>query len=159
MQALVNGAPVIMPWQKVDSIDGASLISLHRNDDWTILKTYDGLMVRCNSQWHICEIILPGRMHGRSNGLLGPNDNEPSNDQNLVDGRHNDQLNVLAEHWAVNGACRRNEAPDLTHRDDEHCQSYFQSSSSPLRLCFAQVRNFFFVQCFVFLIINHLAAH
>ncbi|KAM3718740.1 putative apolipophorin protein [Dirofilaria immitis] len=136
----VSGAQVSIPWQKIDSIDGAILISVCRKDSWTILKTYDGLCVRCNSQYDICEIILPGRMHGRSNGLLGLNDNEPSNDRDLVDGTPNDQLNVLAEHWAVNGECRVNQARDLTHRDDDHCQEYFQSFDSPLRFCFTRIR-------------------
>lgn len=81
-----------MPWQKIDSIDGAILISAHRKDHWTILKTYEGLSIRCNSQYDICEIVLPGRMHGRSNGLLGVNDNEPSNDHDLVDGTPNNQV-------------------------------------------------------------------
>uniref|UniRef100_A0A8R1Y3W3 Vitellogenin domain-containing protein n=1 Tax=Onchocerca volvulus TaxID=6282 RepID=A0A8R1Y3W3_ONCVO len=136
----VNGAPVSMPWQKIDGIDGAVLISVCRKDHWTALQTYEGLCVRCNSQFDICEIVLPGRMYGRSNGLLGLNDNEPSNDRDLVDGTPNDQLNVLAEHWAINGECRINQARDLTHRDDDRCQEYFQSSDSPLKLCFNRIR-------------------
>ncbi|VDK88786.1 unnamed protein product, partial [Litomosoides sigmodontis] len=136
----INGVQVSMPWQNIDSIDGANLISVYRKDQWTILKTYEGLCVRCNSQYDICEIVLPGRMHGRSSGLLGSNDNEPSNDYNLVDGTPNEQLNVLAEHWAVNGECRVNQARDLTSRDDDHCQEYFQSSDSPLQRCFTQIR-------------------
>lgn len=87
-----SGAPISMPWQKIDSTDGAVLISVYRKDHWTILKTYEGLCVRCNGQYDICEIILPGRMHGRSNGLLGSNDHEPSNDYNLVDNTPNDQV-------------------------------------------------------------------
>ncbi|CAG9538789.1 unnamed protein product [Cercopithifilaria johnstoni] len=137
----INGAPISMPWQKIDSIDGAVLISVYRKDHWTTLKTYEGLCVRCNSKYDICEIILPGRMHGRSNGLLGSNDNEPSNDYDLVDNTPNDQLNVLAEHWAINGACGVNEARDLTYRDDDRCQEYFQSSDSPLQRCFTQIRS------------------
>uniref|UniRef100_A0A915PUL0 Vitellogenin n=1 Tax=Setaria digitata TaxID=48799 RepID=A0A915PUL0_9BILA len=136
----VSGAPISMPWQKIDSIDGAVLVSVYRKDRWTVLKTYDGLRVRCNSEYDICEIVLPGRMHGRSSGLLGVNDNEPSNDRDLIDGTPNDQLNALAEHWAISGACHINEARDLTHRDDDNCQTYFQSSSSPLRSCFSQIR-------------------
>ncbi|VDN86558.1 unnamed protein product, partial [Brugia pahangi] len=136
----INGAPLIsIPWQKIDSIDGAILISISRKDHWTILKTYDGLCIRCNNQFYICEIILSGRMHGRSNGLLGLNDNEPSNDYNLIDGTSNDQLNVLAEHWAISGECGVNQARDLTYRDDERCQEYFQNSDSPLRLCFNHI--------------------
>ncbi|EJW74537.1 hypothetical protein WUBG_14555, partial [Wuchereria bancrofti] len=75
-------------------------------------------------------------MHGRSNGLLGLNDNEPSNDYDLIDGTSNNQLDVLAEHWALNGECDVNQARDLTYRDDERCQEYFHNSDSPLRLCF-----------------------
>uniref|UniRef100_A0A1I8EX74 VWFD domain-containing protein n=1 Tax=Wuchereria bancrofti TaxID=6293 RepID=A0A1I8EX74_WUCBA len=137
----INGAPVIsVPWQKIDSIDGAILISIYRKDYWTILKTYDGLCIRCNNQFDICEIILSGRMHGRSNGLLGLNDNEPSNDYDLIDGTSNNQLDVLAEHWALNGECDVNQARDLTYRDDERCQEYFHNSDSPLRLCFNHIR-------------------
>lgn len=88
----MNGASVSMPWQKVDSMDGTSLVSIQRNDHWTVLETYDGLRMQCNSLRDICEFVLPGRMHGRSNGLLGSNDNEPSNDRDLVDGTHNDQV-------------------------------------------------------------------
>lgn len=88
----IDGVQVSMPWENIDSVDGANLISVYRKDQWTILKTYEGLRVQCNSQYDICEIILPGRMHGRSNGLLGSNDNEPSNDYNLVDGTPNDQV-------------------------------------------------------------------
>uniref|UniRef100_A0A0R3RL85 VWFD domain-containing protein n=1 Tax=Elaeophora elaphi TaxID=1147741 RepID=A0A0R3RL85_9BILA len=136
----VNGATVSMPWQKIDSIDGAILISVYRKDRWTVFATYEGIRVRCNIQYDICEIILPKRMHGRSNGLLGSNDNEPSNDYDLVDGTPNNQLNALAEHWAINGACPVNQARDLTNRDDDRCQGYFQSSDSPLKLCFSRIR-------------------
>lgn len=46
---------------------------------------------------------------------------------------------MLAEHWAINGECRVNQARDLTYRDDDRCQEYFQSSDSPLQRCFTQV--------------------
>lgn len=88
----VAGAPVSLPWQKVDTMDGTSLVSVHKKGDWTILKSYIGVKVRCNSRHHLCEIILPGRMHGRSSGLLGCNDNEPANDLDLVDGTDNHEV-------------------------------------------------------------------
>ncbi|VDM31902.1 unnamed protein product [Toxocara canis] len=88
----VAGAPVSMPWQKVDTMDGASLVSVHREGDWTILKSYIGVEVKCNSKRNVCEIKLPGRMHARSSGLLGCNDNEPANDLDLVDGTNNHQV-------------------------------------------------------------------
>lgn len=76
----------------IDETDGAVLVSIYHLDHWTILETYDGLRIRCNGQYDICEIILPQRMRGRSNGLLGVNDLEPTNDHDLVDGTSNDQV-------------------------------------------------------------------
>lgn len=102
----MNGSPLQLPWQKVDSMDGASLISVRREDHWIVLRTYDGLRVRCSDRHALCEIVLPGRMHGRSSGLLGINDNEPSNDRDLVDGTQNDK--VRTHHSRTLNACFQN---------------------------------------------------
>uniref|UniRef100_A0A914ZTX6 Vitellogenin n=2 Tax=Parascaris TaxID=6254 RepID=A0A914ZTX6_PARUN len=135
----VAGASVSLPWQKVDTLDGTSLVSVHKKGDWTILKSYIGVKVGCNSKHHLCEIILPGRMHGRSSGLLGCNDNEPANDLDLVDGTENHETNILGEHWAVRGSCRTNEALPLRSRENEKCEEMFISTSSPLRKCFSKI--------------------
>uniref|UniRef100_A0A0N4TEL1 Ground-like domain-containing protein n=1 Tax=Brugia pahangi TaxID=6280 RepID=A0A0N4TEL1_BRUPA len=64
--------------------------------------------------------------------------------QNKKKTKQNNELNVLAEHWAISGECGVNQARDLTYRDDERCQEYFQNSDSPLRLCFNHVTFSFF---------------
>ncbi|VDK62311.1 unnamed protein product [Anisakis simplex] len=138
-KAEVGGREVSMPWQKVDTMDGSALVSIHREGDWTILKSYIGVEVKCNSVHHLCEIKLPGRMHAKSGGLLGCNDNEPYNDLDLIDGTHNNETNILAEHWAVQGSCRANEAPPLRSQENEKCEELFISSGSSLSDCFSQV--------------------
>ncbi|VDM98289.1 unnamed protein product [Thelazia callipaeda] len=135
-----NRATVQIPWQIIDNMDGASLISVHREEHWIILSTYDGVQIKCSLAYDICKIVLPGHFHGRSRGLLGINDNEPSNDHNLANGTFNDELNVLAKDWAITGMCQENEAQILTFREDHTCQKYFHRSSSPLQYCFNQVK-------------------
>lgn len=81
--------PISLPWQKVDKMDGESLVSIKKEGDWILLKTYDGHHVHYNEKYKVWEIGLSGRMHAKIGGLLGLNDNEPVNDLDFTDGRSN----------------------------------------------------------------------
>ncbi|VDD91750.1 unnamed protein product [Enterobius vermicularis] len=128
-----------LPYQKIDPNDGVALITITRSFHTYEVKTYDGIHLTCNGIRNFCRLVLPGFMHGKSAGLLGSNDNEPSNDYDLISGEPNSNVNVMQEHWAINGLCRKNVVHAESEKDEE-CDHLFNNSDSPLSGCFSQVR-------------------
>ncbi|TMS40123.1 hypothetical protein L596_006544 [Steinernema carpocapsae] len=135
----VNGNAETLPWQWLDDLSGVSRIKITQTDDHVHLHTYDGLHVQCQLNAQLCEVEVPGRMHGRSAGLLGSNDNEPNNDWDHVDGTKNkNDLKTMSSNNAVEGTCSP-ATPVKPAAEDEGCAAFFNTTDSPLRLCFAVV--------------------
>ncbi|MFH4975773.1 hypothetical protein AB6A40_002482 [Gnathostoma spinigerum] len=130
-----------LPWQQVDSMDGTALVSVVRDEDWTTLKTYDGIKVSCNRKRDICAIVVPPRMYGKSDGMLGSNDNEPENDFVFHDSHGHRQGVIDIGKYSIRGGCRSGSTLSEYKKNDD-CDAIFDSTFSPLRRCFGQVNAF-----------------
>lgn len=174
----VDGAATELPWQKMDELSGNVLIQAQRWDHAVLLKTMDGIKVgpdpvpdtadgglveiSCDWYYHKCSITLSGHYHGKTAGLLGSNDNEPSNDWDLPDGSTAADVHALGKGWHTgaakcNSVCLPPHFPALLLQEKggglfqvdsvaspsgpehEECTANFESLSSPFAPCFRHV--------------------
>jgi hypothetical protein len=128
---------------------------IHREGGGRIqLHSRQGLLVDCNTVHNICTIKLSGWYFGRTGGLLGVYDNEPSNDWMSADRLLVEDLDSFVQSWrvgaascgdmsAVTAAAVYTPMPlelNLTTWDREKCADLFLSPESSLLLpCFATV--------------------
>ena len=59
----------------------------YRQDHAIFIENSQGLRVACNTLYNICSFTLSGWYFGKTGGLLGTYDNEPSNDWMTPDRR------------------------------------------------------------------------
>jgi len=141
-QVTVNEQPSELPYQYMDTFEGQALITAKRSDHGVVLRTFDGVEVACDWHYRVCTVTLPGHYHGHSNGLLGSNDNEPSNDLHMPNGELNDDAATFADSWAIRGgSCKAEVAaePNPSETLSTECDNLFRMRSSPLRTCFRRV--------------------
>jgi hypothetical protein len=141
-QVTVNEQATELPYQHMDTFEGQALITAKRTDHGVVLRTFDGVEVTCDWYYRVCAVTLPGHYHGHSNGLLGSNDNEPSNDLHMPNGEMNEDVSKFADSWAVRGAsCKAQEAQPANPSETllSECDNLFRMRSSPLRTCFRRV--------------------
>ncbi|VDP14001.1 unnamed protein product [Soboliphyme baturini] len=145
-KVLINGRQYALPWQTVaDLLDTAELTVTRPTQNSVLVTTADHIRLICCFNSNFCTLILPGRFHGRSAGLFGINDFEPSNDLSSPDGRKASHLTDFASQWSTNQRCSSamNVAPqpatttpkELTNK----CSNFFEDRWSSLRPCFAIV--------------------
>jgi hypothetical protein len=114
----VNDQPSELPYQHMDTFEGQAIITAKRTDHGVQLRTFDGVEITCDWHYRVCTVTLPGHYHGHSNGafgllslfhitecagLLGSNDNEPSNDLHMPNGEMNDDVSKFVDSWAIGG--------------------------------------------------------
>jgi hypothetical protein len=141
-QVTVNEQPTELPYQHMDTFEGQALITAKRSDHGVQLRTFDGVEVTCDWHYRVCTVTLPGHYHGHSNGLLGSNDNEPSNDLHMPNGDMNEDVSTFVDSWAIGGSsCKAEEAeqPNPSETLSSECDNLFRMRSSPLRTCFRRV--------------------
>ncbi|KAK0393248.1 hypothetical protein QR680_000115 [Steinernema hermaphroditum] len=135
----VAGKQITLPWQWLDDLQGFARVKITQLENAVHFHTYDGLHVKCFLNSKLCEFELAGRMHGRSAGLLGSNDNEPTNDWDNVDGKKNTELQALTSDYSLNDACSSAAALTKPAQEDSQCAEFFKSNDSPLRVCYSVV--------------------
>ena len=74
----------------------------YREENSIIVENSQGLKVLCNTLHNICSFTLSGWYFGKTGGLLGTYDNEPSNDW-MTANRQIEDLDNFAKSWAMNG--------------------------------------------------------
>jgi hypothetical protein len=115
-----------------------------------IIHSELGIEVECNFHYDVCIIELSGWYFGKTGGLLGTFDYEPSNDISFPNGTAAHTIEEFANSWRVGSAqCHSvNHAalPTYTPTSEElqasnsnQCTAYFGDQLSPLRRCFSQV--------------------
>ncbi len=103
-----------------------------------------GITVTCDLPHNMCSINVTGWYYGKTGGMLGTYDNEPYNDYTTSDHSKVTRPEQLADSWTVGRKCTvTNNArimnPDPKTRTYRTCSKYFESDSSPFRICFKQV--------------------
>jgi hypothetical protein len=103
-----------------------------------------GLTVTCDLPHDHCTLNVSGWYYGKTGGLLGTYDNEPSTDFINSERAKVSSVERFASSWTVGRRCTptnnaRMVTPDPTSRTYKTCAKYFESEYSPFRLCFKQV--------------------
>ena len=101
-----------------------------------------GLKVICNLVHNICTFKVSGWYFGKTGGLLGVYDNEPSNDRMTSNRVIVDDLKTFTDSWQITDSCANNYAEivnDETEWDKQKCSDYFEKTSSPMVPCFETV--------------------
>ena len=121
----------------------------YRQDHAIIIENSQGLRVACNTLYNICSFTLSGWYFGKTGGLLGTYDNEPSNDWMTPDRRLDSSLQDFAQAWAINDQCltqvtQSDEGmasnPELLDFESQSaCQETFGAETSALMPCFSTV--------------------
>ena len=121
----------------------------YRQDHAIIIENSQGLRVACNTLYNICSFTLSGWYFGKTGGLLGTYDNEPSNDWMTPDRRLDSNLQDFAQAWAINDQCltqvtqsdegMANNPELLDFESQSACQETFGAETSALMPCFSTV--------------------
>ena len=98
-----------------------------------------GLQIICNLVFNTCSIKISGWYFGKTGGLLGVYDNEPSNDW-MTSGRAIvSDVAQFAETWRADScpsASYSSLRPDPSEWDRRKCKEYFESTDSNMAPCF-----------------------
>ena len=126
---------------------------MHREGNRVILHNKKGILLDCNLVKNICTIKLSGWYYGRTGGLLGTYDNEPSNDWTTTDWRLVEDWHSFAASWQV-GDCHISTEQQQANADvvlkssvlnrmtwdKEKCADLFLNPNTSLLLpCYASV--------------------
>jgi len=96
-----------------------------------------GVMLRCDTRHFLCSVELSGWHYGKSEGLLGTNNNERFDEFRLPNNKLATSVTELANSWLVSkdAACRTwqfgNEAPTCNKSPSDRCQEVFKADNSP----------------------------
>ena len=117
--------------------------SVLRNSDIIKVINKHGLEISCNLPYDSCKIEVSGFYFGRTAGLLGTYDNEPSTDMMMTSKLQASSPEELANSWTVGRRCsiRNNahiDAYPSTMRANA-CRKLFVENSSAFRPCYRVV--------------------
>lgn len=114
----------------------------------TVERADKQFKVECNLKYDLCSVELSGWYYGKTAGLLGTMDNEPSDDNLGSDGRFQRNIGHFAKSWALEREveCMSNDnaawlAPpgDDNGQDSDFCRELFTNKSSVFSSCFGVV--------------------
>jgi hypothetical protein len=123
---------------------------IKRTGERILVHSELGIELECNLHYDICIIELSGWYFGKTGGLLGTFDYEPSNDLSFPNGTAAHTIESFANSWHVGSAqCHSVNSATLPiyvptseksqASDSNQCTAYFENQLSPLRRCFSQV--------------------
>lgn len=109
-----------------------------------VADTFRGVDVTCDLPHDHCTLTVSGWYYGKTAGLLGTYDNEPSNDMTTIDKTQTTQPEELANGWTVGQRCRSsNRAITVPQQPDtrryQACADLFQETTSSFRTCYRVV--------------------
>lgn len=135
----VDGSRVEMPVR----VGNATV--LRRGNLISVIDDWRGLDITCDLPHDHCMLAVSGWYYGKTAGLFGTYDNEPSNDFTQSDKSMTTKPETNAESWTIGQRCRPiNRAvvvqPDATTRRYRACAELFTDArSSMFRSCFKTV--------------------
>ena len=117
---------------------------VYRQDNTVIVENTEGLRVTCNAVFNVCTFTISGWYFGKTGGLLGIYDNEPSNDWMNPEREVTSDLEDFVSSWVLNKdkRCSVEVSQDMTPRTSEEldaCSYIFESEDSPLMPCFKTI--------------------
>merc|ERR1711936_1418352 len=101
-----------------------------------------GMKIICNLVHNICIFKVSGWYFGKTGGLLGTYDNEPSNDRMTSDRVIVNDLKTFTNSWQITESCSNDYETikmDEIQLDKQKCSDYFERKSSPMVPCFDTV--------------------
>ncbi|KAJ8914497.1 hypothetical protein NQ315_002769 [Exocentrus adspersus] len=121
---------------------------IHQHSDILIVGSSSGFTLECNLKFHICVFEMSGWYFGKTAGLLGTYNNEPSDDFTT---RYKSRLNItdintFGESWHVNNTCEM--TTSIADHTSVHtvpkniinlCSEFFASKVSQLNTCFPKI--------------------
>lgn len=118
---------------------------IKREGSSLILENSEGLRVVCNSAYDVCSVTVSGWYFGKTGGLFGVYDYEPSNDWMTPERRIVDSLTDFASSWQMDKSKRcpiKFQAPDtslLSESDRDKCSDILGGDDSSLMPCYTTV--------------------
>lgn len=136
-RVVVSGAQTELPYV-------TGLTTVRRIGNSIRVDNQHGITVNCDMVHDLCTVNVTGWYYGKTGGLLGTYDNEPSNDFLSVERVPASNVEEFAASWSVGRRCSAvnhasTPSPALDEARYSMCARYFELSSSPLRPCFRQV--------------------
>ena len=98
-----------------------------------------GLQIICNLVFNTCSVKISGWYFGKTGGLLGVYDNEPSNDWMTSERAIVSDVGHFAESWKADSCSSAPYSPiqpDPSEWDRQKCREYFESTDSNMAPCF-----------------------
>ena len=117
---------------------------VYREENTIVVENSEGLRTSCNTVYNVCTFTISGWYFGKTGGLLGIYDNEPSNDWMTSDRQIVETLEDFVNSWSVthDKQCPvrffSNSPAQPTLEEAQACESVF-SPSSALMPCFSTV--------------------
>ena len=88
----------------------------------------------------VCKVHVPGWQFGRTGGLLGTFNNEPSDDMSAPNGQRMPSLSTFTASWALTPGCQAtNLIPTAEARPTTQCSQLFDNNASAFRPCYKVV--------------------
>ncbi|XP_035206456.1 apolipophorins-like, partial [Stegodyphus dumicola] len=114
-----------------------------RSGNTIIVDDKYGVQVKCHLIHELCVFVISGWYYGKTAGLLGTYNYEPSDDFKRPKGQIANSATVFAKSWELKKGCKTsNLVADsrINERSDyyKQCKLHFESSKSPLAACFAE---------------------
>lgn len=121
-------------------------VLVSRLSNTVTVSNKNGASVECDWNHDICTVHVSGWYFGKTAGMFGRYDNEPTSDIQKPSGESVSEIYKMADSWGVSSQCstlqnlaRRTE-PLKTSKEYEQCAAHFKSARSPFRPCFSLVR-------------------
>ena len=115
---------------------------VHRTGNKIRVDSKHGITITCDLPHDRCTVNITGWYYGKTGGLFGTYDNEPSTEFMKSDNMIATSPEELASSWSVGRRCSvRNHAVQGPETADHMriCGKYFRENTSPFRICFKQV--------------------
>ncbi|KAL1492708.1 hypothetical protein ABEB36_010924 [Hypothenemus hampei] len=123
---------------------------LYRESEIITLRGDQGFYLECNVKYQICIFEVSGWHYGRTAGLWGTYNNEPSDDLSTPEGVGVNNLTIYGDSWIVND-CKTRDSSESSHPRNvmwNMCREFFLSKFSDLGACFSKIpKDYFLDMC------------
>ncbi|KAL3290379.1 hypothetical protein HHI36_023721 [Cryptolaemus montrouzieri] len=129
---------------------------IHRDSGIITVDSASGFLLECNTKFHVCTFEVSGWYFGKTAGLFGTINNEPSDDFLSSDKMKHNETNVseFARTWALNKECAKfdtiNQPRNNTPSKEvaQICEDLYTNKVSQFSSCFPRIsKDPFFDMC------------